>query len=387
MALDIDPTFKHALKLLHSANSESSEKIRNLLDELIKQRFGSGKTLINTLSKKHLAEEPLAAGSNLYVRKQKVVEPKPVPVIDLDSDPEPGTGTIECLVNAPEALTMPPVSSGPIVISTSDLEGEDDDDVVMEEDKLKELEDLMCVECRRMDVSARNRLVECADCHALYHQECHKPIISEADANDEENAWYCTLCRTKPTISKPTASPLVHALPLPVATSPTTGGATSSGSKSSSSSSSSHSKSSGSGSHSSSSNSKQVESSSGSKHKSSSSKSGSSSSKSSDSSHERDRERDRDRGERERDRERDRDRDRDEREKDRDRRERDKDREKSSKSSSSSSGTSSASSATSALAGANAVGTPSINIISADKRIQMMKKKAAKMHDSKRKHK
>ncbi|XP_049532276.1 integrator complex subunit 12-like [Anopheles darlingi] len=386
MALDVDPTFKHALKLLHSANSESSEKIRNLLDELIKQRFGSSKTLINTLSKKHLAEEPLAAGSNLYVRKQKVVEPKPVPVIDLDSDPEGGSGTIECLVNAPEALTMPPVSSGPIVISTSDLEGEDDDDVVMEEDKLKELEDLMCVECRRMDVSARNRLVECADCHALYHQECHKPNISEADANDEENAWYCTLCRTKSTISKPTASPLV--LPLPVATSPTTV-VTSSGTKSSSSSSSSHSKSSGSGSHSSSSsssNSKQAESSSGSKHKSSSSKSSSSSSKSSDSSHERDRERDRDRGERDRDRDRDRDRERDEREKDRDRRERDKDREKTSKSSSSS-GTSSASSAASALAGANAVGTPSINIISADKRIQMMKKKAAKMHDSKRKHK
>ncbi|XP_050100819.1 integrator complex subunit 12-like [Anopheles aquasalis] len=385
MALDVDPTFKHALKLLHSANSESSEKIRNLLDELIKQRFGSGKTLINTLSKKHLAEEPLAAGSNLYVRKQKVVEPKPVPVIDLDSDPEPSSGTIECLVNAPEALTMPPVSSGPIVISTSDLEGEDDDDVVMEEDKLKELEDLMCVECRRMDVSARNRLVECADCHALYHQECHKPIISEADANDEENAWYCTLCRNKPTISKPTASPLV--LPLPVATSPTTASSSSSGTKSSSSSSSSHSKSSGSSGHSSGNN-KQVESSSSSKHKSSSSKSSSSSSKSSDSSHERDRERDRDRGdrERERDRERDRDRDRDDREKDRERRERDKDREKSSKSSSSS-GTSSGSSASSALAGANAVGTPSINIISADKRIQMMKKKAAKMHDSKRKHK
>uniref|UniRef100_A0A182QGN7 Integrator complex subunit 12 n=1 Tax=Anopheles farauti TaxID=69004 RepID=A0A182QGN7_9DIPT len=377
--LDIDPTLKHALKLLHSSHSDATEKIRNLLDELIKQRYGSGKTLINTLSKKHLGEEPLAGGSNLYVRKQKVIEPKPVPVINVDPDPDPmAAGTIECIVSAPDALTIPPMSSGSILISTSDLD-DDDDDVVMEEDKLKELEDLMCVVCRLMDVSARNRLVECADCHALYHQECHKPVISEADANDEENAWYCTLCRSKQSVTKLTPSALVPTPPIAILTSPSpTVGASSSKSSS-------HSKSGGA-----SSSSKTTEStssstsSSGSKHK--SSKSGGSSSKSSDSSHERDRDRDRDRGDRgERDRERserDRDRDRD-RERDRER-----DRDRSSKSSSGSGGgTSSSGSAGNTAASGNAVGTPSINIISADKRLQMMKKKAAKMQDSKRKHK
>ncbi|XP_050071302.1 integrator complex subunit 12-like [Anopheles maculipalpis] len=368
--LDIDPTFKHALKLLHSPHSDATEKIRNLLDELIKQRYGSGKTLINTLSKKHLGEEPLAGGSNLYVRKQKVIEPKPIPVINLDPDPEPmAGGTIECIVSAPEALTMPPMPSGSILISTSDLEGNDeDDDVVMEEDKLKELEDLMCVVCRLMDVSARNRLVECADCHALYHQECHKPVISEADANDEENAWYCTLCRNKQTVTKLPVTAMVSTPPITIATSPSPT-ISSSASKATS-----HSKSASSKSAESSSSSS---SSSSSKHK--SSKSGS---KSSDSSHERDRDRDRDRGERERDRERDRDRDRD-----RDR-ERERDRDRSSKSSSNSGGGGSSSSSGGAgSAASGAVGTPSINIISADKRLQMMKKKAAKMQDSKRKHK
>uniref|UniRef100_A0A182NCQ6 Integrator complex subunit 12 n=1 Tax=Anopheles dirus TaxID=7168 RepID=A0A182NCQ6_9DIPT len=373
--LDIDPTFKHALKLLHSSHSDATEKIRNLLDELIKQRYGGSKTLVNTLSKKHLAEEPLAGGSNLYVRKQKVIEPKPIPVINVDPDPEPmAAGTIECIVSAPEALTIPPMSSGPILISTSDLD-DDDDDVVMEEDKLKELEDLMCVVCRLMDVSARNRLVECADCHALYHQDCHKPVISEADANDEENAWYCTLCRSKQTVTKLTPSPMVSTPPITIATSPSpTVGATSSKSSSS------HSKSGGSSSSKTAESSSSSSSSGGSKHK--SSKSGGSSSKSSDSSHERDRDRDRDRGDRDRDRERDRDRDRD-RERDRER-----DRDRSSKSSSGGGGgTSSSGSAGSAAASGNAVGTPNINIISADKRLQMMKKKAAKMQDSKRKHK
>lgn len=48
-----------------------------------------------------------------------------------------------------------------------------------------------------MECNSRNRLVECSDCHSLYHQECHKPIISEADANNQENSWFCTLCKNK----------------------------------------------------------------------------------------------------------------------------------------------------------------------------------------------
>lgn len=56
----------------------------------------------------------------------------------------------------------------------------------------------MCVVCRRMDVSVRNRLIECSECHSLYHQECHKPPISEAEAeaNEQENVWNCNLCKS-----------------------------------------------------------------------------------------------------------------------------------------------------------------------------------------------
>ncbi|KAJ8986289.1 hypothetical protein NQ317_009999 [Molorchus minor] len=47
----------------------------------------------------------------------------------------------------------------------------------LELDLLKE--DLMCIVCNGMDVGARNRLLECFDCHSLYHQECHKPGVTE----------------------------------------------------------------------------------------------------------------------------------------------------------------------------------------------------------------
>ena len=75
-AVEIDQTLKTSIKLLHSHKSDSAEKIRLVLDELIKQKHGSSKMLINTMSKKHLAEEKTSPGSNLIVRKQKHVERK-----------------------------------------------------------------------------------------------------------------------------------------------------------------------------------------------------------------------------------------------------------------------------------------------------------------------
>lgn len=47
---------------------------------------------------------------------------------------------------------------------------------------------------RSFDVFPRNRLVECQECHALYHQECHKPPVTDQDVNDPRLVWYCAKC-------------------------------------------------------------------------------------------------------------------------------------------------------------------------------------------------
>lgn len=51
--------------------------------------------------------------------------------------------------------------------------------------------------CRRIESSAKNRLIECTDCQSLYHQECHNPQISDADANENDSTWCCTHCKNK----------------------------------------------------------------------------------------------------------------------------------------------------------------------------------------------
>ncbi|KAK5648717.1 hypothetical protein RI129_003609 [Pyrocoelia pectoralis] len=53
-------------------------------------------------------------------------------------------------------------------------------------------EDLMCIVCNGMDVAARNRLLECSDCHSLYHQECHHPPVNSSDA---DGTWTCQNCK------------------------------------------------------------------------------------------------------------------------------------------------------------------------------------------------
>ncbi|KAF5292017.1 hypothetical protein FQA39_LY14134 [Lamprigera yunnana] len=62
-----------------------------------------------------------------------------------------------------------------------------------------------------MDVAARNRLLECSDCHSLYHQECHRPPVSNDDA---DGVWTCHTCKLQKSTNAP---PQVTSVIAPVA--------------------------------------------------------------------------------------------------------------------------------------------------------------------------
>ena len=47
---------------------------------------------------------------------------------------------------------------------------------------------------RQMTVTSGNQLVECQECHNLYHQDCHKPQVTDKDVNDPRLVWYCARC-------------------------------------------------------------------------------------------------------------------------------------------------------------------------------------------------
>eukprot|EP00057_Strongylocentrotus_purpuratus_P026192 XP_011680666.1 PREDICTED: integrator complex subunit 12 [Strongylocentrotus purpuratus] len=87
----------------------------------------------------------------------------------------------------------------------SESSGEEDDEpefIGKEEEKPGAAADddemwlgLACVVCKDLEISAGNTLIECQECHNLYHQKCHTPPVTDTDPNDPRLVWYCAQCK------------------------------------------------------------------------------------------------------------------------------------------------------------------------------------------------
>ncbi|KAJ8407567.1 hypothetical protein AAFF_G00274240 [Aldrovandia affinis] len=81
---------------------------------------------------------------------------------------------------------------------------------------------LACVVCRQMTLTLGNQLVECQECHNLYHQDCHKPQVTDKEVTDPRLVWYCARCTrqmkrmAQKTQKPPQKAPHVAVLVAPV---------------------------------------------------------------------------------------------------------------------------------------------------------------------------
>ncbi|XP_075716716.1 integrator complex subunit 12 [Rhinoderma darwinii] len=202
---ELDPVFLKALGYLHSKNKDSAERLKSLLDESLCKGLDSGyrppqkdveqpkvtlpkpksdvktsnsSTASSVLSKALPTEKVKKEAEKRSSDKMKVDISDPV---DLPKKPR---------------LEKPEARSSPITVQTSkdlpmpDLSSFDEtsaDDFAMEMG-------LACVVCRQMTVFSGNQLVECQECHNLYHQDCHKPQVTDKDVNDPRLVWYCARC-------------------------------------------------------------------------------------------------------------------------------------------------------------------------------------------------
>lgn len=127
---ELDPVLRYAVKLLHSASTDSAEKIRNALDDLIKQRHGSHKMLANTLSKKFLAEECLAPGSGALPVENVSRRPS---LKSIDS--KASSSGKDSPIHVTTITTDSGIGAG-LVISVPD-DDDDDDYMLTEEDHMR----------------------------------------------------------------------------------------------------------------------------------------------------------------------------------------------------------------------------------------------------------
>nr|XP_020652045.1 integrator complex subunit 12 isoform X2 [Pogona vitticeps] len=217
MNLELDPVFLKALGFLHSKSKDSAEKLKALLDESLSRGTDSNyRPLQKPDSKVVYSEE---------VDQPKVSITKPVSV---KQEPKASSGIptgsnngkliaaekvkkeaekrsadkikleISEGADIPKKprLEKPETHSSPITVQTSkdlpmaDLSSFEEtsaDDFAMEMG-------LACVVCRQMTVTSGNPLVECQECHNLYHQDCHKPQVTDKEMNDPRLVWYCARC-------------------------------------------------------------------------------------------------------------------------------------------------------------------------------------------------
>lgn len=202
-SVELDPVFRQALKCLHSPNTDAAENIRKALDDVIKQKHGPNKMLINTLSKKYIAEESKATGSGVIkaaVRRSSnkssdSSSSSPVQIIATTSTTS--TTTVITTDSSGQTQEIPFIISLPDSSNSDSIAAVDDNAMDTHIHDIL-FDDLSCVICGRLDVSAKNRLIECIKCTSLYHQECHNPQIKDSDmANGQESTWCCSNCKVK----------------------------------------------------------------------------------------------------------------------------------------------------------------------------------------------
>lgn len=182
---EIEILLKKAVTLLHSTHASSATELRLLLDEEIKKRYGIEKTITNNISKKQLEDEANFPG--------RAVTPPPQPieteeVINLVHSPAKTiSDSPDTIADSDDAVSGAGAGLGLLLPTTED------------ETNLKEFGDLNCCVCGEIRFTAANRLIECSKCGALYHQECHKPPISDEEATEEQgHNWQCDNCSSKP---------------------------------------------------------------------------------------------------------------------------------------------------------------------------------------------
>ncbi|XP_075005792.1 integrator complex subunit 12 isoform X4 [Calonectris borealis] len=234
--LELDPIFLKALGFLHSKSKDSAEKLKALLDESLARGTDSSYrpsqkeveqpkvSVTKPISSKQepKASSSLPSGNNngkstASEKVKKETEKRSADKIKGDS--AEGADTPK-----KPRLEKQEARSSPITVQTSkdlsmpDLSSFEEtsaDDFAMEMG-------LACVVCRQMTVISGNQLVECQECHNLYHQDCHKPQVTDKEVNDPRLVWYCARCtRQMKRMAQKTQKPPQKPAPAVVLVAPT----------------------------------------------------------------------------------------------------------------------------------------------------------------------
>lgn len=221
--VEMDAMFIKALKLLHSRHPDSLEQLRALRDEAIRQY--SQQVPPSKTAKEKTKEMKSSTNSD---RRPSAISAGEVKPKSADKKYE---GEIKQTIPAKQAnmerrlideASVETLEIGSSMVETVELSSSSlmdhslakkaklqfDVEAVLDEGDLDSqsslqpvVEDLMidigsvCGICYREESKILgNQLVECHECHSLYHQRCHEPRVMDSEVNDPRHVWYCGQC-------------------------------------------------------------------------------------------------------------------------------------------------------------------------------------------------
>ena len=191
--MDLDPIFVKALRLLHSKSKDSVHQLKALLDDSIRLKKTSG-------SSSGASAQPVTAPpprnddkKNFEKLKRDLSELVEVSSKRPKIHHSPArTGINKSHTPSPTPTPTPPSAMGVTGERLSGNSSADEGDL-----DLEGLNDLNCCVCKNWTQGNGNKLMECHTCQNLYHQECHKPPISNDEASDPRLVWNCSQCKAK----------------------------------------------------------------------------------------------------------------------------------------------------------------------------------------------
>lgn len=182
------PLFCKAISLLHSTSKSSTDQLKSLLDEYLALKTDKNVTIDSIKPSESRIKEPQKRPAKPL---PAIVKAKKNKSHSSPSSRNPSPEPVKLKSSPPQITPEEPILK---------VNKEEDSDATDIEDESTDVGDfalemgLACIVCKQLDFSPGNQPVECSECHNLYHQECHKPPITDRDVSDPRNVWYCAKC-------------------------------------------------------------------------------------------------------------------------------------------------------------------------------------------------
>jgi len=198
-AVELDPNFIKALRLLRSKSKDSGAQLRAMLDDAIRQKKGLGPAPRSpSVSKQHsrsVSSDRTVDRDRSEKEKKKDLDRLKKDLSELADKPtDPKRARLDSPAlssssHTPSPTPPPSREEGDVSDGGSDVEFGDLE---------MNLEfDCSCCVCKTFTQESGNKLMECSSCQNLYHQECHNPPVSNHEASDPRLIWNCVKCTKK----------------------------------------------------------------------------------------------------------------------------------------------------------------------------------------------